>query len=141
MKWTPEQLEQLKIMCMADVGNKEMAKQFDVPINEIHAKRSQLDLTKAKCLAILKQDEKPKTKMIETFEAVDMTIKAYILQCENPPDKIDDEDTPIVGIFNNGFVIVDIVAGTTTIKVKGGTPICFKDFDISIFEKYEVVDD
>ena len=51
MKWTKEQTAELKRMCFDDVSNKDLAAHFGVPATEIHAKRSQLDITIPKVAA------------------------------------------------------------------------------------------
>jgi len=57
MKWTDHQIAELKQMCFAEdadmrkFSNAEIAKFFDVPVSEIHAKRSQLGITIPKCKA------------------------------------------------------------------------------------------
>jgi hypothetical protein len=45
MKWTNEQIEDLKALCLDGTKNSEIAEYFGVPVTEIHAKRSQLGIT------------------------------------------------------------------------------------------------
>lgn len=40
MKWTPEQITELKDRCMSGASNHDLAEHFCVPVTEIHAKRS-----------------------------------------------------------------------------------------------------
>lgn len=51
MKWSNEQKEQLKELCYAGTPNAELARLFEVPVREIHAKRSALGVTIPKCKA------------------------------------------------------------------------------------------
>jgi len=52
MKWTEDQIKGLKQLCMKGVSNKELAAHFQVPITEIHAKRSALGITIPKVKAM-----------------------------------------------------------------------------------------
>lgn len=45
MKWTKEQVTDLRILCVDETPNKDIAEYFGVPVKEIHAKRSQLGIT------------------------------------------------------------------------------------------------
>lgn len=53
MKWSNEQIEELKALCMAGTPNQKLAERFGVPLTEIHAKRSQLGITIPKCKAAM----------------------------------------------------------------------------------------
>ena len=52
MKWTTEQTDLLKQMCLSGASNAGMAEAIGVPLEEIHHKRSQLGLTIAKVKAL-----------------------------------------------------------------------------------------
>lgn len=45
MKWSEEKTAKLRELCFAEISNAEIAKQLGMPVNEIHAKRSQLNIT------------------------------------------------------------------------------------------------
>lgn len=51
MKWTREQITELTTLCMSGTSNKDLAAHFNVPITEIHAKRSQHGITMPKVAA------------------------------------------------------------------------------------------
>jgi len=73
---------------------------------------------------------------IEAMEAVGMTIEKYLESTEEIRNgaPLDNEDTPVVGIFSNGMVVINIIDGEMKIDVKGGEPTQF-DLDIDIFGK------
>lgn len=52
MKWTDNQVAELRQMCMEEKSNADMAVHFGVPVTEIHAKRSQLGITMPKVAAM-----------------------------------------------------------------------------------------
>ena len=72
MKWTEQQISELKRMCFAEdadvrkPSNAEIAKHFGVPVTEIHAKRSQLGITIPKVRAA---QGKPALTVNQEFEA------------------------------------------------------------------------
>jgi len=66
MKWTEQQIEELNTLCYKNVPNNELAKHFNVPVNEIHAKRSQLAITIPKIRAA---QGKPGMTVNPEFEA------------------------------------------------------------------------
>lgn len=80
MKWTEEQIEGLKQLCMKGVSNKELAAHFQVPITEIHAKRSALGITIPKVKAM--QDNK-----VSTGSRTPEEIKAEIVKVEKAKDQ------------------------------------------------------
>jgi hypothetical protein len=45
MKWTTQQVTELRQLCIQGVSNKELSRHFGVPRAEIHAKRSSLGIT------------------------------------------------------------------------------------------------
>ena len=53
MKWTPEQIDELKTCCLAGVSNAELAQRFAVDVTEIHAIRSRTGYTIPKVKAML----------------------------------------------------------------------------------------
>lgn len=73
---------------------------------------------------------------VEAMKAVGMTIDKYLESTKEirNGDPLDGEDYPIVGIFNNGVVIINIIEDEMKIDVKGGEPMQF-DLDIDIFGK------
>lgn len=79
---------------------------------------------------------------INSMDAVNMTIEAYIKSTadKRKSQEVDGEDTPIIGIFKNGMVIVDVDNdGGININLKGGSPMEFKDININIFGSDEEV--
>lgn len=79
---------------------------------------------------------------IEAMEAVGMTIEKYLESTEEKRNgaPLDNKDTPVVGIFNNGMVIINIIDDEMKIDVKGGEPMQF-DLDIDIFGKEDEADE
>ena len=75
------------------------------------------------------------------MDAVGMTIEKYLKSTEEKRNgsPLDNEDTPVIGIFNNGMVIINIVDDEMKIDVKGGSPMEFKDINIDIFGSNEEV--
>lgn len=73
-------------------------------------------------------------KKIEAMKTVGMTIDKYLESTKEirNGDPLDGEDYPIVGIYNNGMVVINIVDGEMKVDVKGGGPMKF-DLDIDIF--------
>lgn len=61
MKWSDEQTAKLRELCFAEVPNAEIAKQFGVPVTEVHSKRSQLGITIPKVKAAKGQASRPVT--------------------------------------------------------------------------------
>lgn len=49
MKWTTEQIDRLKELCMAGMSNKDIAAELGIEIKYVYAKRSQLGITIDKC--------------------------------------------------------------------------------------------
>jgi len=66
MKWTEQQITELHALCHENVPNSELAKHFNVPVTEIHAKRSQLGITIPK---IKTAQGKPGMTINPVFEA------------------------------------------------------------------------
>ncbi len=56
MKWTPEQTAKLRKMCMEGCTNDYMALTLGCPVTEIHRKRSDLGITRAKIAAMKRQE-------------------------------------------------------------------------------------
>ena len=50
MKWTEDQKTELRALCMAgELNNTQLAEHFSVPVTEIHAMRSNMQITIPKC--------------------------------------------------------------------------------------------
>ena len=60
MKWSNEQVVKLKELCEKEMPNAEIAKEMELPVMEIYAKRSQLGITRAKVKAA-KGNTEPQT--------------------------------------------------------------------------------
>lgn len=51
MKWSEEKVNQLKELAFADVPNPQIAKQLEIGVSDVYAKRSQLGITREKVQA------------------------------------------------------------------------------------------
>lgn len=80
MKWTEDQIKGLKQLCMKGVSNKVLAAHFQVPITEIHAKRSALGITIPKVKAMQEGKVGSGTRTNEE-------IKAEIVKVERAKDQ------------------------------------------------------
>lgn len=105
MKWTPEQIDELKTCCLAGVSNAELAQRFAVDVTEIHAIRSRTGYTIPKVKAML-AEETP------TYEPMLSALKKPTLPPLTPammPVK-----PPIIGkaleTFNNGGELCIVLA-------------------------------
>lgn len=52
MKWSEEKVNQLKELAFADVPNPQIAKQLEIGVSDVYAKRSQLGITREKVQAV-----------------------------------------------------------------------------------------
>lgn len=77
MRWTTSAVEELTEMCMAGVSNAGLATHFNVPVTEIHAKRSALGITIPKMKAM--QGNSPLTIKPE-FEAAVVDMEKKLLR-------------------------------------------------------------
>ena len=57
-KWTTKEIETLKTKCKNGRSNKEMAEHFGVKLEEIHAIRSKLGITRAKIAAEIAKEKR-----------------------------------------------------------------------------------
>ena len=77
MKWTDEQVANLKELCREGKSNKEIATALGCRVEDVYGKRSQLGITKAKIAGELKKDlelkKDPELKPIE--ESMIMKIR------------------------------------------------------------------
>jgi len=71
MKWTEEQVDELKRLCKRGLGNRAIAKQLGCNLTEVYAKRSQLGITIAKCKGIAPNPEFEKA--LEPIKSKGMT--------------------------------------------------------------------
>ena len=67
MKWTQEQITELKNLCYKGVSNADLAKHFKVPVTEIYAKRSQHKITKEKCSSGVPEKNKKQEFIINSL--------------------------------------------------------------------------
>lgn len=86
MKWTNEQVEKLKQMCYAGTSNAELAKEFGVPLTEVHAKRSALGITRAKCAA----GQPTEQRAAEAIEAEILKVRKLRKDAEHKIRRADD---------------------------------------------------
>lgn len=76
MKWSEEKVNQLKELAFADVPNPQIAKQLEIGVSDVYAKRSQLGITREKVQAakaargeaIKRDSEEPRQKAIAQEE-------------------------------------------------------------------------
>lgn len=77
MEWTDDQVKKLKELCMAEVPNNSIAKQLNCDIRDVHNKRSQLGITRAKVTAMKQQlQSEPKKTTVLTSPKQQIT-KAF----------------------------------------------------------------
>jgi hypothetical protein len=75
MKWTNEQIFELKQLCKDEEPNAEIAAYFGVPVTEIHRKRSDLGITMPKVKAA---NSKPGMTINPEFEAAVLPAEAAL---------------------------------------------------------------
>lgn len=75
-----------------------------------------------------------KKEPISPLDAVAQTIQKYKDVNDLPEDhQLDCEDTPIVGVFNNSFIIIHLLEnGELKIDIRGDQALMFDD-DINVF--------
>lgn len=120
MKWSEEKVNQLKELAFADVPNPQIAKQLEIGVSDVYAKRSQLGITREKVQAakaakaargeVIKRDsEEPRQKAISQDEHLARNREAderrNLLQLLEPVIRKADPSVRSVVLINQGRLV------------------------------------
>ena len=95
MKWTQEQITELKNFCYKGASNADLAKHFSVPLSEIHAKRSQHNITRAKCVSGVPQNDYKKAFVIKSLMPMLMTANPDIIRASYSKTAVGNENVTV----------------------------------------------
>lgn len=117
MKWSEEKVNQLKELAFADVPNPQIAKQLEIGVSDVYAKRSQLGITREKVQAakaardeaIKRDSEEPRQKAIAQEEHLARNREAderrNLLQLLEPVIRKADPSVRSVVLINQGRLV------------------------------------
>lgn len=117
MKWSEEKVNQLKELAFADVPNPQIAKQLEIGVSDVYAKRSQLGITREKVQAakaargeaIKRDSEEPRQKAISQEEHLARNREAderrNLLQLLEPVIRKADPSVRSVVLINQGRLV------------------------------------